>query len=477
MQKISAIKCLIPKSYKLKASLGFTIIELFVVLAIIVVLVSISTGLLVILRQDSKLNIDAQRIVSALRLAQNRTTASRNLNSHGVHFDIQNNIFILFEGPVFDSQDPSNESVNLESGVQFSNIQLDNSGEDIIFNRITGSTLQGGFVEIQSADLSDSRTICIEESGSAHTLDLGQSAGFCRSVSLEYTGGITAQDLASFPSNSGFGDPAQSFVTDAALSLSRVELLLSRQLAPSNIFLEIRQSSTVGAVLGASNIVQGSTLPQSASWVSFVFSKPVALNGATQYFMRLRSLPDSTIPFSGAQGVILWSYMHSASAPPAYGGGDAWRYIGRNNNPVDAGQRLGPQDQYDFSFRLVASDPPTQSDSRHLEFDLGFSLRDTNTLSLSFSGGVTNNINIVNFMNASQTSFIWEGQTQVSGTPQTIRIASSYIDDNDTILSIVRDARLNNASLTISADGKTIVSYTATGEATKGAGIDRMTFR
>lgn len=166
---------------------------------------------------------------------------------------------------------------------------------------------------------------------------------------VEFTGGTTDTDLASFPSNSGWGDPAQSFTTlSEDISVSKGELFIKKVTAnPSNIYLEIRSGSTVGSIIGTSQIVNSGALPSSLSWVSFNFSPAVNLNGSTQYFFRIRSQPDSTVPFSGAEGTIHWGYLQTGPSP--YGSGDAYRYVGRNNNPGDAGQKLN---QYDFSFRV-----------------------------------------------------------------------------------------------------------------------------
>ena len=461
---------------KAKKNFGFTLIELLVVLAIISILVGISTAVLVMLRQGSRLDVEAQRVVSALRLAQSRTVASESFNTHGVYFDAPAGTLTVFEGLTFNPLDGSNKTTKLDSQIQFSAVQIMGGGDEVVFSRIGGFTQNSGFVEIQFIDLSSSKIICIGEEGAVRALAEGQSAAECEDVALEYTDGDTAGDLAFFPSNSGFGDAAQSFTTDGAITVKQVDLLLNRQGTPSDIFLELRGDSTTGTVLGASNIVSGVGLPTTPAWVGFSFSQPVFLDALTQYFLRLRSLPDSTVPFSGGQGTVIWSYTHDINVPPAYGGGDAWRYVGRNDNRSDQGQQLGPADQYDFGFRLKEASAPPNTDSRHLEFDLGFSLRSINTITLSFNGGsAVTNIDVSAFMNPGGTMFKWEGDTDVGGAPQTIRIATSYIDDNDTILSIARDARLNNTALAISADGTTVVSYTAAGIAAKGGSIDRMT--
>lgn len=175
--------------------------------------------------------------------------------------------------------------------------------------------------------------------------------GETETKTIFFEGGTTDSDLANFPSqNAGDGDPAQAFTTASAISVSRTELYLKRTTtAPSNIYAELRAVPT-GTVLGTSNVINSSTITDSAySWVEFRFSDPVSLAASTKYYIRLRSIPSSNDALSGSVGTLHWGYQQTASSP--YAGGEARRYIGRLSNPNDAGQSL---DQYDFSFRVYA---------------------------------------------------------------------------------------------------------------------------
>lgn len=459
---------------------GVTLIELLVVLGIIVVLASLSVGVYISVRQENRLDAEAQKIVSVLRLAQNKTLASESFTTHGVYFDAVAGSYTLFEGTIFDALDPKNETMQLSAGVMLLNVQLTGGGTAVIFNRLSGVTTQTGFIELASAaDTNERRTMCIKDSGSVTTLRAGQDATVCVMGTLEYTDGTTAADVANFPSNSGLGDVGQSFTVGSdALSAYRVDLLLAGVGSLSNIFLEIRDSATIGEILGTSAIVSGASLPASLAWTQFTFSKPVPLLASTQYFLRLRSLPSSTRIFSGASGTVQWGYEHAATSPPAYASGDAWRYIGAGDNPLNAGQQLGPVDQYDFSFRVFSQDGPNNTDSRHLEFNVSLSLRSVTTIDLIFNGGVViESVAVADFMNGDETVFSWEGDIDVATSIQTLAIHSLYIDDTDTILSVHRDRRLNDAALAIELDGVDLVTYLADGTATKGANIESMIYR
>jgi hypothetical protein len=166
-----------------------------------------------------------------------------------------------------------------------------------------------------------------------------------------YEGGTDDGNLGDFPANnSGDGDLAQGFTVPAGadIILPRVELYVRRvTAAPSDLYLEIRSGSTVGPVVATSATLDGATLPATLSWVSFTFPTEPTLSAGIIYHLRLRSDPDSTVPFSGSVGMIHWGYLQTGPSP--YAGGIARRYIARNNNPIDQGQALS---QYDFSFRV-----------------------------------------------------------------------------------------------------------------------------
>jgi len=167
---------------------------------------------------------------------------------------------------------------------------------------------------------------------------------------ISYEGAVTDTDIISFPSaNLGDGDPAQSFTTTNAISVTRVDALLRRTTnTPSDIFAEIRTSPT-GTVLGTSHIINASTIAtSSAAWIEFRFSPEVALAASTNYVVRLRSTPTSAASGSGSKGSLDWVYLQTASSP--YSGGVARRYI-EKSGPLDTGQQL---DQYDFGFKVYA---------------------------------------------------------------------------------------------------------------------------
>lgn len=465
---------------------AFTLVELLIVIGVSSVLVGISAGVYITLDRRSSVDTEARKVESILNLARSRALASEGEQSYGVRI-VTGGVgeYILFPGDAYIASNPDNEKFEIHPKVSLGLLELNGGGSDIVFERLTGGTSQfGSLVLREVGDPSNIATLCIDGTG---VIEIRSA---CTPSILAYSGGTIDGDIASFPANSGFGDPSQSFTTGIEdIFVGRTELYLRRTaLDPSDVFLEIRQQSTTGSVLGRSWTVDGASLRASLGWVSFIFPSPVLLLANTQYFLRLRSLPASTIAFSGAQGFIYWGYEHSAFVPPAYAGGDAWRYVGRNNTPTDQGQRLGPVDQYDFSFRIIYGvDPPSGQDSRHPEFDLldssgrGWSIRGASTLRLVFhdppNADVAENVSMARFFNGAQTTFNWEGTINVNGDPETLRIHAYYIDTNNTTLSIHRDRDFNQKAVDISIDGKAIVSYAAAGTPQVGAWGGVMIYR
>lgn len=464
---------------------GFTIVELLIVLGVAGVFVAISAGVYSTLRQRSSLELVAREVQSVFQLARERTLASEGAQNFGVYVDNVNREYFLFQGTSYVAGDPNNERFVIPGNANALAPEFQGGGNEAVFNRLTGTTSQfGSFVLQDAGDVSRTLRLCVFSTG-AIELTPGLR---CGDPPLEHTAGATDADLANFPGR--WGDPAQSFTTaTSSIYVREVQLYLRRSTsAPSDVYLEIRSGNTAGPVLGRSWIIRGSSLPASLDWVTFTFPTPVFLSASSQYFLRLRSFYDSTVydPFNptfSATGTIIWGYSHSAFVPPAYPGGDAWRYVEyiAYGGAGATGQRLGPSDQYDFHFRIIYGvDPPLGADSRHVEFELddptntnhdGWSIRGRTILTLTFTDptpDVVQNIPMAGYFNAGQTVFDWQGSVDVNGDIETLRIHSLYIDQYDTALSIHRDRSINNQAVTISIDGRLIASYAADGTVTAG---------
>jgi len=110
------------------------------------------------------------------------------------------------------------------------------------------------------------------------------------------------------------------------------------------------------------------------------------------------------------------------------------------------------------------------TDSRHIHFDLGWSIQNALNLTFYFPDipEKTEIVALADYFNLSQTKLDWSGIITVNGQDQSIRIHTHYLDAIDTQLCIHRSGETNNKPLHISIDNKEIVSYTADGHPSVG---------
>lgn len=110
------------------------------------------------------------------------------------------------------------------------------------------------------------------------------------------------------------------------------------------------------------------------------------------------------------------------------------------------------------------------TDTRHVHFTLGWTIQGTSTLTLTFSNpSHVENIAMSDYFNPDQTELDWEGNIDVNGNSEHLRVQSHSIDATNTTLSIERDGSLNNIAVAISIDNRDIVTYAADGTVTLGS--------
>lgn len=148
--------------------IGATFIELLVVISVLIILIAMSGQVFVFFQKGSTLNNTTQEIISILRLAQNKTLASEKADQYGVYFNtsIDPHEYIIFKGSDFTSRDISFDKIyTIPKALEIYNINLA-SGNEVVFDRLTGITNQPGDISIRiKDDLTKSRTIYVEGSG------------------------------------------------------------------------------------------------------------------------------------------------------------------------------------------------------------------------------------------------------------------------------------------------------------------------
>ncbi|HEA84634.1 MAG TPA: hypothetical protein ENI04_01475 [Candidatus Wildermuthbacteria bacterium] len=148
---------------------GATLLEVIIGIAVLFILVAIALPSSST-KKTTDIQIDAQQIVSTLSLARSRTTASESASQHGVFFDVVSSSYTLFEGSDYISRDIGEDQVfELSSSVEISSVSFA-GGNEIVFERIYGSTLQSGSLVLELvSDPSVTSTVLVAPSGQINT--------------------------------------------------------------------------------------------------------------------------------------------------------------------------------------------------------------------------------------------------------------------------------------------------------------------
>lgn len=148
---------------------SFTLIELLLIVGILIILVGLAIPAFRFFQKETDLNNSTEEIINTLRLAQNKTLASEGDSQWGVYFSTTSvpNQYILFKGVNFVSRaTSSDESHNLPSSVEISEINLTGGFPNVIFDRVTGATNQPGEISLRlKDDILKFRLISIQPSG------------------------------------------------------------------------------------------------------------------------------------------------------------------------------------------------------------------------------------------------------------------------------------------------------------------------
>ncbi len=150
----------------LEKKTGFTFIELLMVLAVLFIFAGAGISVMHFIQKENALKGDADKVVSVLKTAQNKTLASQGPGNYGVYFDQSSpSRYILFKGEEYALREPSlDRSYNFSEDTVISELNLE--GDQVVFNRVSGITNQEGNITIALADdPGQQETIYIQNSG------------------------------------------------------------------------------------------------------------------------------------------------------------------------------------------------------------------------------------------------------------------------------------------------------------------------
>ena len=142
---------------------GFTLPELVVVITILAILSLISISVFKNFRDQEALTKDNGLIVEVLRQAKSLTLNSKSSNQYGVHFGT--NSVVLFICPTYSSSASTNLVYNLNPDVRISNISLSGGGSDLLFQKLSGETVNNGTITLTSVSAGTTKVITIYKTG------------------------------------------------------------------------------------------------------------------------------------------------------------------------------------------------------------------------------------------------------------------------------------------------------------------------
>lgn len=142
---------------------GISLVEVLVVIAIIGIIVAIVFSQFYRMKENQVIKNATAETLSAIEKARSQTLSSLNSSEYGVHF--QSDKVIIFKGKVFSESSEDNQDIEIISPATISGITLSGGGEEVYFNRLSGSPNKTGSITISSTNFQ--KIITIYATGSA----------------------------------------------------------------------------------------------------------------------------------------------------------------------------------------------------------------------------------------------------------------------------------------------------------------------
>jgi Tfp pilus assembly protein FimT len=142
---------------------GITVGEILVTVSIMAILAASVSSVFVDIKKTQALEHDAETIVEVLTQAKAMTISSQNASQYGVH--LESGRVIMFSGSTYQPTATDNMIFPLFASDVILTISLSGGGNDVIFQRLTGDTANGGTIVVSSPTESKSITIHIYQTG------------------------------------------------------------------------------------------------------------------------------------------------------------------------------------------------------------------------------------------------------------------------------------------------------------------------
>ncbi|MBD3330435.1 prepilin-type N-terminal cleavage/methylation domain-containing protein [Candidatus Peregrinibacteria bacterium] len=138
---------------KIRQKKGFTLIELIITTAVLVVLISLVFAAQSRVLANTYLDSNTDQIKQTLWLAQTKSQSGLNNSSWGVNFDNTLSEFTIFKGESYSTRDSSFDiTTPLPSSLNFSSISLNQGGNSVIFTQYSGETDNYGSITLSNSE-------------------------------------------------------------------------------------------------------------------------------------------------------------------------------------------------------------------------------------------------------------------------------------------------------------------------------------
>lgn len=145
-----------------RAHSGFTLIEILVSIAIVLLIMLVSVVTFKSIRDNQALKVATQDVGNALRDSRGHTLGSKGDTVYGVHID--EDAVVLFTGTTYSSTSPDNVTIPFSYGIRATSSLAGNTTE-VLFSRLTGLPSATGTIVLSDADTNSSNTITVYGSG------------------------------------------------------------------------------------------------------------------------------------------------------------------------------------------------------------------------------------------------------------------------------------------------------------------------
>jgi prepilin-type N-terminal cleavage/methylation domain-containing protein len=147
-------------------SKGFSLIELVIVIAIALILSSISLSTFFNVSNNQSLSKDTNYAVALIEKARIQTVNDMNSSRYSIRF--ASSSVVLFQGTTYNASSSANIKFDLSSKVEISSINLTGGAQQASFEYITGKSDATGTVTFRlKQDTSASSTIILYKTGLA----------------------------------------------------------------------------------------------------------------------------------------------------------------------------------------------------------------------------------------------------------------------------------------------------------------------